>query len=170
MRRIRYAVAASLDGYIAGPNGEFDWIVQDPEKNFDEIFRQFDTLLIGRGTFELMVRAGQSEVPGMKIYLFSRTLRQEDYPGVTVVSGDLKGLATSLKQQNGKDIWIFGGGELFRSFLNAGLADTVEVSIIPVLLGAGIPLLPSPAKQTGLKLIAHKVSKVGIVSLEYSVA
>jgi dihydrofolate reductase len=170
MRRIRYRVASSLDGYIAGPDGEYDWIVADPEINIAGIFKQFDTLLIGRGTFELMVRAGQSDVPGMKTYVFSHSLRQENYPYVSVVTdNDLTHFTSALKKQEGRDIWLFGGGLLFRSFLNAGLVDTVEVAVIPVLLGAGIPLLPSPANQAGLKLTAHKVYKSGIVSLEYEV-
>ncbi len=75
----------------------------------------------------------------------------------------------ALRAEPGKDIWLFGGGSLFRSLLDAGLVDTVEVAIMPVLLGGGIPLLPPPAKQTKLKLTGHKVYKTGIVSLEYSV-
>ena len=84
MRRIRYAVAASLDGYIAGPEGEADWIIMNPEIDFRAVFEQFDTFLVGRRTFETMARAGRGETPGMKTFVFSRTLRQQDYPGVTV--------------------------------------------------------------------------------------
>src|SRR5229473_2293627 len=86
MRRVRYAVAASLDGYIAGPKGEVDWIIMNPEIDFRAVFEQFDTFLIGRRTFEMMSRAGRGETPGMKTFVFSRTLRQQDYPGVTVVA------------------------------------------------------------------------------------
>jgi dihydrofolate reductase len=75
----------------------------------------------------------------------------------------------ALRAEPGKDIWLFGGGSLFRSLLDAGLVDTVEVAIMPVLLGAGIALLPPPARQTKLKLTGHKVYKTGIVSLEYSI-
>src|SRR4051794_18443252 len=115
MRRIRYAVAASLDGYIAGPKGEADWIVTDPSFDFNELWSQFDTLLIGRSTFETMVRAGRSEVPGVKIFVFSRTLRQRDYPNVTIVSGNVQKTLAALRAKPGKDIWLFGGGALFRS-------------------------------------------------------
>lgn len=170
MRRIRYQVAASLDGYIAGPNGEADWIVADPEIDFAELFAQFDTFLMGRRTFEVMAGAGQGAMPGVKTFVFSRTLRQEDYPGVTVVAEGVEETVTALRAEAGKDIWLFGGGALFRSLLEAGLVDTVEVAIIPVLLGGGIPLLPSPAGQTKLKLTGQKLySKSGIVLLEYSV-
>jgi dihydrofolate reductase len=168
VRRIRYCVAMSLDGYIAGPNGEFDWIIAEPEIDFGALFAQFDTLLVGRGTFEFMVQHGQATVPGMKIIVFSRTLQQPDFPDVTIVPGKEKETVAALRAKPGKDIWLFGGGLLFRSFLDAGLVDTVEVAVIPVLLGGGIPLLPAPAKLTKLKLTGQKVYKGGTVLLQYS--
>jgi dihydrofolate reductase len=169
MRRISYQVAMSLDGYIAGPNGEFDWIVMDPEIDFAAMFSQFDTLLMGRHTFEMMVKQDNSAMPGMKTIVFSKTLQQRDHPEVTIVGAGLDQTVASLRAKPGKNIWLFGGGSLFQSFLDAKLVDKVEVAVIPVLLGAGIPLLASPAKQAKLKLTAHKIYKTGIVSLTYDV-
>jgi dihydrofolate reductase len=170
MRSVRYQVATSLDGYIAGPNGEADWIIMDPEIDFSALFEQFDTFLLGRRTFEAMARSRQGVIPGMKTFVFSRTLRQQDYSGVTIVAEGMKEIVAALRAEPGKDIWLFGGGVLFCSLLDAALVDTVEVAIIPVLLGGGIPLLPPPAKQANLKLTGQKVySKTGIVLLEYSV-
>jgi dihydrofolate reductase len=169
MRRVRYSVAMSLDGYIAGPKGEADWIIMDPEIDFAAMFEQFDTFLIGRRTFEPMASAQKGETPGVKSFVFSRTLRQEDYPGVTIVTDRVAETVAALRAEPGKDIWLFGGGSLFRSLLDAGLVDTVEVAVMPIVLGEGIPLLAPPARQTKLKLTNHKVYKSGIVSLEYSV-
>jgi len=168
MRRVRYREAMSLDGYIAGPKGEIDWIVSDPDIDFAALFAQFDTLLVGRGTFEFMVKHGQATVPGMKMIVFSRMLHQRDYPDVTIVAGQEIETVAALRANPGKDIWLFGGGLLFRSFLDAVLVDTVEVALIPVLLGGGVPLLPAPAKQTKLKRTGQKLYGSGIVLLEYS--
>ena len=123
MRRIRYAVAISLDGYIAGPKDEADWIIVDPDIDFSALFKQFDTFLVGRRTFEMMARAGRGQTPGMKTLVFSRTLRQHDYPGVKVVAEKLEETLDALRAEPGKDIWLFGGGSLFRSLLDAGLVD-----------------------------------------------
>ena len=170
MRRVRYQVAMSLDGYIAGPQGEADWIIMDPEIDFAALFEQFDTFLLGRRTFEAMGPAGQGGTPGTKSFVFSRTLRQQDYPQVTIVAEGAEERVAALRAESGKDIWLFGGGSLFRSLNDAGLVDTVEVAIMPLLLGEGIPLLPTPSKRTKLKLTGQKVySKTGIVLLEYSI-
>ena len=171
MRRVRYQVATSLDGYIAGPKGEADWIIMDPDIDFRALFAQFDTALIGRRTFEGMARGKKKAgaMPGMKTLVFSRTLKQRDYPKVTVVGEKAEEVVSELRAQPGKDIWLFGGGLLFRSLLDAGLVDGVEVAVVPVLLGGGIPLLPAPARRAKLKLTGQKVYKTGIVSLEYAV-
>ena len=109
-------------------------------------------------------------MPGVRSYVFSRTLRQADCPGVTVSDNPTETL-TALKATTGKDIWLFGGGELFRTLLEAGLVDTVEPAVVPVLLGEGIPMLPSPASRTKLSLSRHRLyPKSGIVLLEYTVS
>ena len=130
MRRIRHAVATSLDGYIAGPQGEADWIFSDPEIAFGELFSQFDTALIGRRTFDVMVDAGRGFLPGLDTYVFSRTLRQEDHPRVKVVADKPAETVADLRAKPGKDIWLFGGGALFRSLAEAKLVDGIEVAVI----------------------------------------
>ena len=169
MPRIRYVVAASLDGYIAGPQGEFDWIVHEPAVDFEALFAQFDTFLVGRRTFELMSKPGSPPLPpGSRTFVFSRTL-QDNYPGASVIAEVSPPSIARIKAQAKKDIWLFGGGELFRSLLNQALVDTVEVAIMPLLLGKGLQLLPQPARQAQLQLTGHRVYPSGIVSVEYAV-
>jgi dihydrofolate reductase len=170
MRKIRYRVAMSLDGYIAGPNGEYDWITHDPEVNFNEIWAQFDTLLMGRRTYEPAIAArGKNAFEGTKTFVVSHSLKQADHQQVTIVSELTHDLMATLRTQSQKDIWLFGGGELFRSLLELGEVDTVEVSIVPVLLGGGLPLVPTTAQQTRLKLISHRIYPFGLASLTYEV-
>src|SRR6266700_6161477 len=170
MRKIRYLVAMSVDGYIAGPNGEADWIDTDPEFDFPAIWAQFDTLLMGRRTYEAASkRLGERAFAGITTIVFSRTMKPQDHPRVTVVSQTNADWVRALKNQSGKDIWLMGGSELFRSFLDSGSVDSVEVSVIPVLLGSGVPLLPPPYSPTKLKLSGSKIYRSGRVSLAYDV-
>lgn len=169
MRRVRYSVAMSLDGYIAGPHGESDWIIMDPEIDFGAMMREFDTILMGRKTYEGTRGNGGGGMPGMTAYVFSGTLQQKDCPGVSVSSSPTETIA-ALKAKLGKDMWLFGGGGLFRGLLELGLVDSVEVATIPVLLGAGLPLLPRTEKRHKLRLVKHRAyQKTGTVALEYAV-
>ena len=169
-RRVRYSVAMSLDGFIAGPNGEADWIIMDPEIDFKAIYGQFDAVVMGRRTFEGMKGGGGSgSMPGMQVFVVSRTLRQADHPNVTVVD-DPERLMAELRSKPGKDVWLWGGGSLFRSFAELELVDTVEVAVIPVLLGEGVPLMTPPARRVTLKLTGHKLyARTGTMALEYAV-
>ena len=171
MRKIVYSVAMSLDGYLAGPNGEADWIVMDPEIDFMGMMARFDTILMGRRTFEAtQALGGGRPMPGVTTVVVSRTLRQEDHPGLTIIAEDLGGTVSRLRIGSGKDIWLFGGGSLFRSLLDLGLVDTIGVAVIPVLLGGGIPLLPARSDRTTLRLVSSKAYKTtGTLALEYAV-
>ena len=158
----------SLDGYIADPNGGYDWIVMDPEIDFDALFKRYDTVLLGRKSYD-MARQGGHGMPGPKPYVFSKTLKQSDVPDATVSDDPAKTVA-ELKKMKGKDIWLFGGGELFKSMLDAKLVDEIEVALIPVLLGDGVPLLPKTKTRVGLKLKEQRVfKKTGTLLLTYVV-
>jgi dihydrofolate reductase len=170
-KRLRYQVATSLDGFIATPNGGYDWIVMDSAIDFKALYNEFDTVVMGRKTYDLAKeQANHGAMPGMEIVAFSRTLAPVEHPGVRVVNDDPAAVVRELKTKPGKDIWLFGGGELFRVLLDAGLVDTVELAVMPVLLGEGIPVLP-PGAQATLELSdVKRLSASGIVVLAYSVA
>ena len=116
-----------------------------------------------------MANAGGGTMPGMKTFVFSRTLSQDDHPTVQIVREKPEEILNGLRAVPGKDIWVFGGGSLFCSLADAGLVDTVEVAIMPVLLGGGIQLAPSLAGRVSLTLTEHEVYRTGIVSLKYAV-
>lgn len=168
MRRIRYQVACSLDGFIAGPSEDFDWITPEPSFDFAAHHAQFDTLLMGRRTYEIVRGAGEV-FRGKQVIVASRTLAPDAHPGIEVVSDGLEARIRELRSQPGGDIWLYGGGELFSQLLDWGLVDTVEPAIVPILLGGGVPLLPAPASRRRLTLLRHRVYPGGMVLLEYEV-
>lgn len=171
-RRLRYQVAVSLDGFIADPKGGYDWIVGDPAIDFKALFAEFDAAVMGRKTYELVgtMEGDADALPGMEAIAFSRTLKPTTQRGVRVTDEDPVAVVKALKKKKGKDIWLFGGGALFRTLLDAGLVDSVELAVMPVLLGAGIPLLP-PGAHAKLKLVHEKVlPRSGIVVLAYGVS
>jgi len=167
-RRVRYQVACSVDGYIAGPDDDFDWITPEPTYDFEALYAQFDALLMGRRTYEIVRAAGESW-RGKKVVVASHTLRPEDHPGVEVVGEGLEARVRALREEAGGDIWLYGGGALFSQLLEWDLVDTVEPAVIPILLGGGVPLLASPADRKRLSLAGHRVYPGGMVVLEYEV-
>jgi dihydrofolate reductase len=170
MREVVYRVASSVDGYIAGPHGELDWIVHDPEVDFAKVYESVDTVLLGRRTYELTRQPGAPSWPeGWQIYVFSRTLSAPDHPGVTVVSADVGARVAALRAAPGKKIWLFGGGNLFRSLLEAKQVDLLELLVVPVLLGGGIPLLDVEARLTQLALEQVQNYACGLVGLRYRI-
>jgi dihydrofolate reductase len=125
---------------------------------------------MGRKTYEVVTaQGGHGAMPGLDVVVFSRTLPAAKHPGVRVVNDDPREVVAALKAKPGRDIWLYGGGVLFRSLLEAGLVDTVEPAVIPVLLGDGVPLLP-PGGTTKLVLADQKILPAsGIIALAYSV-
>ena len=170
MRQLRYQVAVSLDGFIAGPKGDYDWIVSDPSIDFGALFKEFDTAVMGRKTYEMMTaHGGTGAMKGLDVVVFSQSLPPRTMKGVRITNDDARNAVKALKAQPGGDIWLFGGGALFRSLLDAGLVDTVEVALMPVLLGEGIPLLPAGASTTLELVVQITLPASGIVMLSYRV-
>src|SRR4051812_22085544 len=170
MRRVLYRVAVSLDGFIAGPNGEIDWIVPDPTVDFASFYASVDTVLLGRRTYELTLQPGAPPWPaGWRIYVCSRTLDAALHPEVSVVSGNVDATVAALRAEPGRDIWLFGGGSLFASLLAADLVDDIELAVMPVLLGGGTPLVSPGVPRSRLTLSRSNASPSGIVNLYYAV-
>lgn len=169
-RRLRYQVAVSLDGYIARLDGSHDWIVMDPTIDFAALFGGFDAAVMGRKTYDVVRAQGHLEMmAGIECVVFSRSLPESTAPGLRVTHDDPVSTTRAMKAQAGRDIWLYGGGELFLTLLQAGLVDTVELAVIPVLLGDGVPLVP-PGHETTLTLCDSRVLPAsGIVALAYAV-
>ncbi len=169
MPQLRYAVASSLDGFIAGPNGEYDWIVIDPDIDFSSMYDGYSGLVMGRKSYEV---AGGSEMPGPKlpIYVYSRTLPEGERKGVTFVRDAVPHVRKLKETSDGKPLWLWGGGELFGELARAGLVDGVEVAVIPVVLGAGVSLMSATGPRLSLELRRHQLyAKTGTMFLEYDV-
>lgn len=169
MRRVRYNCAMSLDGFIADNNDGFDWITLDPGIDFEELSSQFDTYLIGRRTYEV-VGGGTPHWAGHRYYVFSNSLKPDEHKDLPLVGEEWIETVRALRAESGKDIWLFGGGRLFGSLCNEGLVDTVEVSVIPVLLGGGVPFVTGLSRHTKLILKEQRVyEKTGTALLSYEV-
>jgi dihydrofolate reductase len=164
-------IATSLDGYIAGPDDDLSWLFTDTDYGFTRFYSGVDALIIGRGTYDVLRSFGEWPYPGKRSVVVSR--KEDlvvDTAGTTLHSGALPKLVDGLRQEGAKQVWLVGGGELVRSFLEQGLLDRVTVSLHPVLLGKGIPLFPSGFPKTLLMFENAEAFDSGLVQLNYMVA
>ncbi|MDT8068826.1 MAG: dihydrofolate reductase family protein [Terriglobia bacterium] len=176
MRKVRYSVAASLDGYIAASNGSVDWLnrfredVPGEDFGMTAFFKTVDTVLMGRKTYEIALKMGmeKSGMPGLANYVFSRTLPAGQRDGVTFVADGVGDLLAGLKKKPGKDIWLCGGGELAREALREGALDEIRVAVIPILIGSGIQTFATGFPETKLRLLECKQYKGGVTELVYA--
>jgi dihydrofolate reductase len=170
MRKLILSVAVSLDGFIEGPNGEYDWCVIDPAYSFKEFFKRIDTIFVGRKTYEMTSAEGSpAGFPTFKEYVFSTTL-DEVKKQATLIKGNIKPEVERIKKEAGKDIWLFGGAGLTTSLLNLGLVDEISLAVYPVILGGGKPLFHNIKDRIKLTLVDTKRYPAGSVSLTYNVA
>lgn len=167
---VLYSLACSLDGYVARTDHSVDWLLDDQGYDLGEFYAGVGVALIGRKTHDFMVAHGQPVMPGIENYVFSRNPDPPRYEGVQWVSGDPAHLVQRLKEQPGKDIWLVGGSDLAKGFFEEGLVDEISLTIMPILLGQGIPLFPKMVKETSLRLVDEKVYSSGVVRLRYACA
>jgi dihydrofolate reductase len=175
MRKLILGLAVTLDGYIEGPNGEYDWCFTDQDYGLNEFFTQIDSIFIGRKSYEMAQQYAENNngefVPGMPPmieYVFSTTLTAVK-KGAILVSEDSINEAKRIKAQPGKDIWLYGGASLTDAFMKEGLVDELWLSVHPILLGSGKPLFRGSDSRTKLTLLESKTYESGLVSLRYRI-
>ena len=165
VRKLTLYIAASLDGYIAGPNGEIDWLEAggDADYGYQEFYSSIDTTLMGNKTCPLTLTVDNFPYPDKTNYVFTRSTPPPDTAHVRFVSGDIAAFVRSLKEQSGKDIWLVGGGQVNSVMLNAGLIDDIILTVFPLVLGDGVPLFAPGAKHASSKTVDCERYETGLI-------
>ena len=172
MRKVILGVAVSLDGFIEGPNGEYDWCFTDQDYGMSDFYKRIDAMFIGRKSHELMLGLGDDAIPGfpkLTEYVFSTTLTTVK-AGALLINENVEEEVRRIKKEPGKDIWLFGGASLTASLLRLGLIDECWLSVHPIILGSGKPLFSDVKNRIPLTLIDTKTYSTGLVSLTYKLA
>lgn len=169
MRNVVLSLGISLDGYIARPDGAVDFLFRPKDYSMAQSFATVDTAIMGRKTFEAGLKMGGGSLPrsNMTMYVFSRSKPPGERDGVVFVNHPPAAFVRKLRKNPGKDIWLMGGGELARTFLQEDLVDRLCLAIVPTLLGEGIPLFPAGFPQRAFTLLENKTYSKGLISLTY---
>jgi dihydrofolate reductase len=169
MRKIILGLAVSLDGFIEGPNGEYDWCFTDQDYGMSDFFKRIDALFMGRKTYEmsLSINGNGGGFPKMKTYVFSNTMEKVKDDAI-LITGDIKKRIIEIKNEEGKDIWLFGGASLTSSLINEELIDEISLAVHPIILGGGKPLFNNINGRINLSLIDTKTYSTGLVALIYA--
>lgn len=174
MRNIVLYIAASLDGYIARDDHSLDWLpTPDAAQNLDygytEFFDSIDTTIMGKRTYDIVRQHGvENPYPDKKNYVFTRSARHLSTKDIEFISGDVISFTQKLKEQDGKDIWLVGGGDLNTLFLNYDLIDRIILAVIPTVLGGGIPLFARGGRETRFNLTqSQHWTETGVVQMTY---
>ncbi|HAA27150.1 MAG TPA: dihydrofolate reductase [Cyanobacteria bacterium UBA8553] len=167
MRKIRLFIASSLDGYIARTSGDVDWLFTDADYGYAEFFDSIDTLVMGGKTYRQILEFGEYPYKGKKGFVFSKTLQGKN-DDVEFVGGDIKSFIDKLRNDSGGDIWLVGGAEIIHYFIKERLLDELILSIHPIILGDGIPLIVKDASlSTKLQLKEVKTFDSGLLQVSY---
>ena len=167
MRELSYFVASSLDGFIAGPQGEIDWLAVDGDYGYSEFYRSIDTVVMGRKTFEQGLSFPEYPYPGKAAHVFTRRTLLPNRPDVTVVKEPPDAYVAELKQKDGGKIWFVGGGELGGELMQAGLIDEIVLTVHPVTLGRGIPLFNAHERRMDWRVEALHAWPNGLVQTRF---
>lgn len=171
MRTVTFGAACSLDGFLARPDHGVDWLrwSKDVSEITNRFWKTIDTVVMGRKTYAAAARMGSGAYPGVKNYVFSRTLKQIEHRDVEVVADDAGTIVAKLKKKKGKGICVMGGGELASALFDACLIDEVGLNIHPVVLGEGIPMFPRARRPIALDIVEHRPLQGGCVYVLYRV-
>jgi dihydrofolate reductase len=173
-RNVIVHIATSADGYIARPDGDLEWLTSRPApKGFygmSAFMKSIDTMVLGRKTYEVSLRMGAKLDSKSRSVVFSRHAPPADAPpGVEFVSGAISPFVSRLRDRPGKDIWLMGGGEIIASFLDEHAIDEFVISVVPVFIGDGIPLIARRHRNVPLGLHSVERFEDGLVQLRYQV-
>ena len=166
MRNVILFIATSLDGYIAGPAGEIDWLFADQDYGYTEFLANVDTVLMGRKTYDVSLSFGEYPYRGTRGFVWSRTRSGQD-ANVTFVSKDVGPFVSALKQETGRNIWLVGGAELVAECVRHDLIDEFMIFVHPIILGNGIPLFQAPLPRRTLRVTQLERFSSGLVQLSY---
>jgi dihydrofolate reductase len=171
MRKVKLFIASSLDCYIAREDGGTDWLYTDADYGYAKFYDSIDTIIVGRKSYDQSLTFDIYPYKGKKVYVFSRKKERKNNneQDVEYIDTNIQDFVTSLTQSIGKDIWLLGGGEIVSVLLNAGLVDEIILSIHPIILGTGIPLLRNIQKEVNLKLENSLSFESGLTQLCYKV-
>lgn len=169
MRKLKLYIACSIDGKIARADGSIDWL-PDPagdDYGYDELYNSIDAIVMGYKTYEITEGFGEWHFKGKTSYVFSRNAEKKVNEHAQLINENPADFVSRLKQEEGKDIWLLGGGELVSVLYNAGLIDEMIIAFVPLVLGDGIPLFPCLKLQQNMRLVSHNTYENGLVMLNY---
>ncbi|KAK4443057.1 dihydrofolate reductase-like domain-containing protein [Podospora aff. communis PSN243] len=172
MRTVRYNFATTLDGFIASQDHSTHWIVEDPTIDFDALYAEFSTFVMGRKTYEVLLKYGNPLAgwPKEAVVVVSGTMKPEEHPHATIECGDVVSCVRRLREGEGKDIWVMGGGQLVGLLMEAGLVDVIEAAVMPVVIGEGVPMVSGLGRDVKLKLEGvTQLKESGILMTRYRV-
>jgi dihydrofolate reductase len=169
MRTIHLFIATSLDGFIAGPDGEIDWLspFESVDYGYNTFLESIDTTLMGNTTYKEVLSFGDFPYKDKTNYVFTRNANLPEAPYITYVTEEAVSFVRALKQQDGKDIWLVGGGQLNSTLLAAELIDKISLFLIPITIGRGIPLFAPSTGRLNWMLQSSKALDKGMMQLEY---
>lgn len=165
-RKVVLYVACSLDGYIAGPDGDIRWLFTDQDYGYADFLKRIDSIIMGRKTYDQLLDMGDFPYAGKDCYVFSRSAMGGD-ENVEFVNSPVKEFIEGLRANDGKDIWLVGGSELIHDFMLAAIVDEFIISIHPMILGQGIPLFRTGLPTYELQLVNSESFSSGLVQMSY---